>query len=96
MTGLDSAGWAAVHASVELLIGVSIGLVVRLCMATAEMAAGAIAIDDRAKQVSVRGEPVSLSPKEYELLKLLAEDPGRVFSDAELIALVLHTEGAGR
>ena len=48
--------------------------------------AGPIEIDDRAKRVHVDGKPVALSPKEYELLKLLARDPGRVFSTEEIIA----------
>ncbi len=48
--------------------------------------AGAIVLDDRAKKVTVAGDAVALSPKEYELLKLLASDPGRVFSNDEIIA----------
>ncbi len=47
--------------------------------------AGVIVLDDRTKQVTVAGEAVALSPKEYELLKLLASDPGRVFSNEEII-----------
>ncbi|HED03239.1 MAG TPA: response regulator transcription factor [Candidatus Fraserbacteria bacterium] len=46
---------------------------------------GTLSIDDRAKVVTLEGKPVQLSPKEYELLRLLAIEPGRVFSDAELI-----------
>ena len=46
---------------------------------------GSLSIDDRAKVVTLEGKPVQLSPKEYELLQLLAIEPGRVFSDAELI-----------
>lgn len=47
---------------------------------------GALRIDDRAKIVTLQGKEVQLSPKEYELLKLLATEPGRVFSDEEIIA----------
>lgn len=43
-------------------------------------------IDDRTKKVTINGEQVALSPKEYELLKLLAGDPGRVFSNEQIIA----------
>ncbi len=46
---------------------------------------GPIRIDDRAKTVTVDGEPVALSPKEYELLRMLAQDPGRVFTNQEII-----------
>lgn len=47
--------------------------------------AGPLVIDDKSKTVRVRGEVVSLSPKEYELLLLLASQRGRVFSDREII-----------
>ena len=33
-----------------------------------------------------RGQPVSLTPSEFRLLRLLASNPGRVFSRDELIA----------
>jgi DNA-binding response OmpR family regulator len=49
---------------------------------------GDLEIDDSIKQVKVKGRTVSLSPKEYELLKLLASEPGRVFSHQEIIAAV--------
>jgi DNA-binding response OmpR family regulator len=44
-----------------------------------------IRIDDRAKVVTVDDEQVTLTPKEYELLKLLANEPGRVFTNEEII-----------
>ena len=44
-----------------------------------------IRIDDRAKVVTVDAERVTLTPKEYELLKLLAGEPGRVFTNEEII-----------
>ena len=44
-----------------------------------------IRIDDRTKTVTIDGEPVALSPKEYELLRLLASEPGRVFTNEEII-----------
>jgi DNA-binding response OmpR family regulator len=46
---------------------------------------GELEIDDTQKCVRLRGREVALSPKEYELLKLLASQPGRVFSDEEII-----------
>jgi DNA-binding response OmpR family regulator len=49
---------------------------------------GDLEIDDSIKHVKVKGRTVSLSPKEYELLKLLASEPGRVFSHQEIIAAV--------
>ena len=41
---IESAGWVAMRCSVELLIGISIGMIVRLCIATAEIAGGAISM----------------------------------------------------
>jgi DNA-binding response OmpR family regulator len=47
---------------------------------------GRIQIDDRSKTVTVGNAKLALSPKEYNLLKLLASEPGRVFSSDEIIA----------
>jgi DNA-binding response OmpR family regulator len=47
---------------------------------------GPIEIDVRAKSVTIHGEPILLSPKEYYLLALLASDLGRVFTNEEIIA----------
>jgi len=47
---------------------------------------GDIHIDDRSKTVTVGDSFLSLSPKEYKLLRLLASEPGRVFSSEEIIA----------
>jgi two-component system, OmpR family, response regulator RegX3 len=41
---------------------------------------GSLTVDRRARRVYVEGEPVNLSPKEFDLLSLLAEDPGAVVS----------------
>lgn len=49
---------------------------------------GAITIDDEAKEVRVDGSLVNLSPKEYELLRLLASKPGRVFATQEIVEAV--------
>lgn len=54
---------------------------------------GNITIDDRSKAVTIDGNGISLSPKEYELLKLLASDPGRVFTNTEIIEHVWEDQG---
>lgn len=41
---------------------------------------GALTVDRRARRVLVQGSEVPLSPKEFDLLALLAEDPGAVVS----------------
>lgn len=49
---------------------------------------GGIELCDRAKTVTVDGDNVSLTPKEYEILKLLMENPGTVFSPQRIYTLV--------
>ena len=56
---------------------------------------GGIELDDRTKQVTVDGEPLSLTPTEYEILKLLMSSPGRVYSPKELYRLVWKDEPFG-
>ncbi len=51
----------------------------------ARVEVGPVTIDDEAKEVTVYGRRVELSPKEYELLKFLASKPGRVFSHEEIL-----------
>ncbi|SHI14881.1 DNA-binding response regulator, OmpR family, contains REC and winged-helix (wHTH) domain [Sporobacter termitidis DSM 10068] len=45
---------------------------------------GGIELDDKAKKVTVDGEPVSLTPTEYDILKLFMEHPNQVFSPKEI------------
>ena len=45
---------------------------------------GGIELNDRSKSVSLDGEPVSLTPTEYEILKLLMQNPGKVFSPRDI------------
>ena len=56
---------------------------------------GGVELDDRSKQVSVDGEPVSLTPTEYDILKLLLQNPGRVFQPRELYRRVWNDEPYG-
>lgn len=45
---------------------------------------GGIELDDRAKAVTLDGEPVALTPTEYDILKLLMSNPGRVYSPRDI------------
>jgi DNA-binding response OmpR family regulator len=47
-----------------------------------------LTIDRRSRRVSVDGEDVQLTPKEYDLLALLASDPGAVFTREEIMSEV--------
>lgn len=44
------------------------------------------------REVHVDGNPISLTTKEYELLSLLAETPGKAFSRDEIIAALKGTD----
>jgi two-component system, OmpR family, response regulator RegX3 len=46
---------------------------------------GGLTLDLVEHEVTVDGEPVALSPSEYRLLALLAEEPGRVFTRREIM-----------
>lgn len=63
------------------------------------LTAGAITLDDSTKVVCVDGEPVSLTPIEYSILRLLMQNPGKVYSTKDLYEAVwqeaaLGSEGA--
>ena len=45
---------------------------------------GTITMDDTEKLVTVDGAPVSLTPTEYEILKLFMQNPGILFSPKEI------------
>lgn len=49
---------------------------------------GGLELDDREKKVSLDGETVVLTPKEYDIIKLLMENPGKVYSSSELYRAV--------
>jgi hypothetical protein len=46
---------------------------------------GDLVIDEAGKRVALKGQPVELSPKEFQVLCVLASEPGRVFSSQEIL-----------
>ena len=56
---------------------------------------GGIALDDGAKSVTVDGESVSLTPIEYNILKLLLKSPGRVYSTSQIYEQVWNDPSLG-
>ncbi len=56
---------------------------------------GGIDLDDDAKIVTVDGEVVNLTPSEYNILKLLMENPGRVFSSAQIYEQIWNEDAYG-
>ncbi len=56
---------------------------------------GAIALDDETKTVTVDGEPVNLTPIEYNILLLLMSHPGRVYSSSQIYEQVWNENAYG-
>ncbi len=56
---------------------------------------GGVALDDRAKTVTVDGEPVTLTPREFEILKLLMQHAGEVFAPKTIYRRVWNEEPYG-
>ena len=49
---------------------------------------GGIRLDDEKKTVTCEGEAVNVTPKEYDILRLLMQNPGKVFSSRDIYQLV--------
>lgn len=82
---LDSAGPAELEARLRIAIG-------RLALASTaaddappEIRSGDVSIDEATYTAKVRGRTLDLTFKEFELLKFLAQHPGRVFTRAQLL-----------
>lgn len=56
---------------------------------------GGVMLDDESKSVQVDGEPVTLTPTEYSILKLLMQNAGQVFSTAQIYAVVWKEDACG-
>lgn len=54
-----------------------------------------IVINDNAKSVYVDNKEVNLTPKEYDILKLLVSNPGKVFSPTEIYRQIWKDEPYG-
>ena len=57
--------------------------------------AGEVTIDLARHLVTVRGEPINLTRSEFQVLRLLAENPGQVFSRKEIMEELWQTEFRG-
>ncbi|MBR0145839.1 MAG: response regulator transcription factor [Eubacterium sp.] len=53
---------------------------------------GTITLDTESAQVTVKGEPLGLTTKEYEILRLFMENPTKLFSKANLFESVWNEE----
>ena len=60
-----------------------------------ELLVGTICLNDTTKTVTVDGEPVMLTPMEYNILKFLMQSPGKVYSTKALYEAVWHEAAFG-
>ena len=63
--------------------------------ASQELQVGSITLNDVTKTAAVDGQPVALTPIEYSILKLLMENPGKVYSTKALYEAVWQEEAIG-
>jgi DNA-binding response OmpR family regulator len=56
---------------------------------------GPLELDERSRRVAVEGREIDLTPKEFDLLALLASDPGAVLSRARILEEVWETTWYG-
>ena len=80
---LNTAGPAEIDARIRLVIGRTTLEVPQ--QTQTEIQAGELVIDDTAYSAKLRGRLLDLTYKEFELLKFLAQHPGRVFSRSALL-----------
>ena len=79
---LDTAGPAEVEARLRLAVGRTTEAAVD---ESGPITAGALVIDEATYSVRLRGKLLDLTYKEFELLKYLAQHPGRVFTRSQLL-----------
>ena len=82
---LDTAGPAEVEARIRLAIGVRIAALVDSDPTSGEIRTGDVVIDESTYTARLKGRVLDLTFKEFELLKYLAQHPGRVFTRAQLL-----------
>lgn len=58
-------------------------------------AVGGLSIDDEQKEVTVDGEPVRLTPVEYNILLLLVKNQGKVFSIDQIYESIWNEDAIG-
>jgi len=81
---LETAGPAEVEARLRLAIG-SLALSVDDEQVSGKITAGELVIDEASYSARIGGRLLDLTYKEFELIKHLAQHPGRVFTRAQLL-----------
>jgi DNA-binding response OmpR family regulator len=82
---LDTAGPAEVDARIRIAVGKHAIEMVAADPHAAEIRSGDVTIDETTYTARLKGNVLDLTFKEFELLKYLAQHPGRVFTRAQLL-----------
>jgi DNA-binding response OmpR family regulator len=82
---LDSAGPAEVDARIRVAIGKLEALRIQADPTSGEIKSGDVIIDEKSYTAKIKGRALDLTYKEFELLKYLAQHPGRVFTRSQLL-----------
>jgi DNA-binding response OmpR family regulator len=82
---LDTAGPAELDARVRIVIGKEAIASLEKNPSLKEIRSGEVVIDEDSYTAKIKGRSLDLTFKEFELLKYLAQHPGRVFSRSQLL-----------
>ena len=82
---LDTAGPAELDARVRIVIGKDAIAALEKNPSLKEIRSGEVVIDEDSYTAKIKGRSLDLTYKEFELLKYLAQHPGRVFSRSQLL-----------
>jgi DNA-binding response OmpR family regulator len=82
---LDTAGPAEVEARIRIAVGAHAAHLDSLDPSSSEIRQGDVVIDESTYTAKIKGTSLDLTFKEFELLKYLAQHPGRVFTRAQLL-----------
>ena len=82
---LDTAGPAEVEARIRIALGNSAAELLASNPNAQEIRSGDVVIDERTYTAKLKGRVLDLTFKEFELLKYLAQHPGRVFTRSQLL-----------
>lgn len=82
---LDTAGPAEVDARIRIVIGKDAITQLAKNPSLKEIRSGEVVIDEGSYTAKLKGRTLDLTFKEFELLKYLAQHPGRVFSRSQLL-----------
>jgi DNA-binding response OmpR family regulator len=82
---LDTAGPAEVDARIRIVIGQTAIAHLASNPSAGEIRSGEVIIDESSYTAKIKGRALDLTFKEFELLKYLAQHPGRVFTRSQLL-----------